>query len=120
MRRVTWVLLVHLFLMASAAAAAQDTATPPPGMVIIITPTPEHSPTLTPTTTETPPGWDIVLFSTVQYTDGDDIHAQRVAFRYEVTAGEAITALLLALLLVVKLTEVLMNVWQANTREDKK
>lgn len=110
MRRVLAVLLIF-----SGASVALAQETPTPAVVIVITPTSAHTatetPTATPTFTETPPGWDVVAFATMQIGEGEDAQIQRVAFRYEITAGEAAIVLFLALLLTVKLVEVLTNIW---------
>ena len=100
--------------------------TAPPQVVIVITPTPEVwptetlvpsetptptptlTPTVTPSATVTPAYADLVAYATVQY--GEDDPGRLTAFRYEMSAGDVLNAVLLACVLGLLLLDVLLRI----------
>lgn len=99
--------------------------TAPPLLVIVITPTPEVwptetveptetptptatlTPTVTSTATVTPAYADFVAYATVQY--GGEDPGRLTAFRYEMSAGDVLIAVLLACVLGLLLLDVLLR-----------
>lgn len=130
MRRILLPLtMLGMFCLLGEDRGVQAQTLPPPTapaqIVIVITPTPEVwptetlvpsetptptatlTPTVTPSATVTPAYADFVAYATVQY--GEDDPGQLTSFRYEMSAGDVLNAVLLACVLGVLLLDVLLR-----------
>lgn len=129
MRRVVLLTTMLGICLLGKDRGVQAQTLPPPTapalLVIVITPTPEVwptetlvpsetptptatlTPTVTPSATVTPAYADFVAYATVQY--GEEDPGRLTAFRYEMSAGDVLIAVLLACVLGLLLLDVLLR-----------